>query len=124
MVSCDYGSIIWNHMPEFNIFPLKTSPIHTARNDRVTMNDSRSRAVAHSWGEPVHRMSEGPKQQNRDLGLNECGDSRRNNPPKTPIIKTGNLEGGQNVAGKNANQPITIKSPIYIAHPTIICIEK
>jgi len=70
-------------------------------------------------------MSERPKQQNiEDLGLNECGGSRRNNPPKTPIIKTGNLEGGQSVAGAKALKPNTIISPIDIAHPTIICIAK
>jgi len=68
------------------------------------MSDSRSRAAAYSSSDPVQvrPLSDLKQKSIEELGLYEWGEFKRTSPPITPIIKTGNLEGGQKVAAKNA----------------------
>jgi len=94
MVSCDSGSSNCNQRPEPIPLSLKISPIPASRNDSVTTNDSRSTAVAYSWADPVHSISLPMQKSIDELGLYELGESKRSNPPNSPIIKTENLEGG------------------------------
>lgn len=124
MVSWDIGSIIWNQRPDPKSPPLITSPIPTNRNVTTKVSDSLSRAQAQSWADPVHPTSDPQQQSIEEFGLYDSGDSSRNNPPNTPIIKTENLEGDQKVAGKNAHIPSIVKNPINKIPPTTICIQK